>query len=63
MGKEMLQQTLLTGVFKIITGAERKDVLHKEVEDINASAKEKTPMLEKVEKCHVGNLIFFIATL
>lgn len=53
MGKEKLQQTLLIGVFKIITRVERKDVLHKEVEDINESAKQKALMLEKVIKCHV----------
>jgi hypothetical protein len=59
MGKEKLQQTLLTGLFKIITREKIKDVLHKEVEDINESAKQKAPMLEKVEKCHVVHPIFF----
>jgi hypothetical protein len=37
--------------------------LHKEVKDINESAKKKTPMLEKVEKCHVGHPNIFVATL
>jgi hypothetical protein len=60
MGKEKLQQTLLTSLFKIIT---RKDVLHKEVENINESAKQKVPTLKKVKKCHVGQPNFFVATL
>jgi hypothetical protein len=41
----------------------KKYLLHKEVEDINENAMQKTPMLEKVEKCHVGHPIFFVATL
>jgi hypothetical protein len=37
---------------------ERDDDLHKEVEDINESAKQKTLMPKKVEKCPIGHPIF-----
>jgi hypothetical protein len=49
MGKEKLQQTLLTSLFKTITRAEWEDALQKEVEDINENVKQKAPMPKKVE--------------
>ncbi len=62
-GKEKLQQTLLIGLFKTITRAKRKDVLQKEVKNINESAKQKAPMLEIVEKCLIGNPKKIVTTL
>ncbi len=63
MGKEKLQQTLFTNLFKTITRAKREDVLQKEVKDINESVKQKTLMRKKVEKYHVGHPRKFVATL
>jgi hypothetical protein len=44
-------------LFNKILRVERKDDLHKEVEDINESVKQKTLMLEKVEKCLIRHPI------
>ncbi len=63
MGKEKLKQTLLIGLFKTITRAKEKDVLQNEVEDINENAKQKAPMLVRVEKCPIGCPKKFITTL
>ncbi len=63
MGTEKLQQTLLIGLFKTITRAKRKDILLKEIEDINESAKQKTPMPKRVEKWPIGRPKKFVTTL
>ncbi len=45
-------------LFNTIIRVEREDDLHKEVKDINESVKQKTLMLEKVEKRLIGHPIF-----
>jgi len=63
IGKEKLWQTLLTSLLKKITRAKRKDVLQKEVEDINEITKQKAPMPERVKKCPIGHPKKIVATL
>ncbi len=47
MGKKNITN-LIIGLFKTITRAKKQDVLQKEVEDANESAKQKAPMLERL---------------
>ncbi len=63
LGKEKLQQTLFTSLFKTIIRVKREDVLQKEVEEINEIAKQKISKLKRKEKCPIGHPIFFATTL
>jgi hypothetical protein len=65
MGVEKLQQSLLIGLFKIITREEREEVLQRKVEEFcNESGNQDNSILPKsVEKCPIVKPRKFVTTL
>ncbi len=65
MGVEKLQQSLLIGLFKIITREEQEEVLQRKVQELyNESGNQDDSILPKsVEKLHVGHPRKFVTTL
>jgi hypothetical protein len=65
MGVEKLQQSLLIGLFKIITREEREEVLQRKVEEFcNENGNQDNSILPKsVEKHLIGRPRKFVTTL